>query len=67
MNLQHTRNGNWNYFEIITDNPLQRDEAAELQIKASYHPGGYGFYGFKTEQLPDGKWKNTWNCSNNCD
>ena len=37
-------------------------EARQLQLEASYHPNGYGFYGFLITHKGT-----TWYCSDSCD
>ena len=48
------------YFKYVGD--ITEDGAAALQMKAGYHPAGYGFYSFA---CINGIAR--WNCSNSCD
>jgi len=41
---------------------ISRELAMQLQMELSYHPAGYGFYGYKA--TPTGT---TWYCWNCCD
>lgn len=56
VELEITRKGSW--INFVSNEELSENEALEAQMKAGYHPGGYGFYSFK------GK---TWACATSCD
>jgi len=44
------------------DKEITESEAIEMQIQAGYHPAGYGFYKFKSENGIS-----TWMCGSSCD
>ena len=56
---EYTHPGNI-YFKYVGN--MTEDGAMKLQIRAGYHPAGYGFYEFA---CINGIAR--WNCSNNCD
>ena len=51
------------YFKVETDQELSKTQLAELQLKAGYHPGGYGGP-YNIGKTPEGY---TWECFNSCD
>lgn len=46
--------------------PIKHDDAMRAQLKAGYHPAGYGFYHFVCSGSGD-SWIATWECSDSCD
>lgn len=58
--LQRVRNGRM--FEFTYPEKITEEEAIELQTNASYHPGGYGFYAFKTTET-----ETKWACGDSSD
>ena len=56
---EYTQPGNI-YFKYVGN--MTEDGAMKLQMRAGYHPAGYGFYEFT---CINGIAR--WNCDNNCD
>lgn len=42
---------------------LLPDDAHKAQREAGYCPNGYGFFGFKCHEEPQGTYMATWRCS----
>jgi hypothetical protein len=57
------------YFRLVSDRRLTRDEIAEAQREAGYHPNGYdGPWAIQDFPLPaSNQWVHTWNCAASCD
>lgn len=54
----------WRYrFIVESDEPINEDEAVRIQKSYGYNPDGYGFGGFKTEEIENGCHRSTWTCS----
>ena len=46
---------------------FQREDIAEAQRQAGYHPGGYGCDNVVIRKVDDLYWKATWTCAGSCD
>ena len=46
--------------------PIKQDDAMREQLRAGYHPAGYGFYDFVCSGSGD-LWTATWECQDHCD
>lgn len=57
------------YFTLESMKPVSKDDAYAVQLeKSSYHPLGYGFYGYKTKYDPIlMRHITTWHCQGSCD
>lgn len=49
-------------FEYLSNAAIDSAEAVDLQCRAGWQDGGYGFYGFSSEPQGDGTFKATWYC-----
>ena len=68
MTIKKTRWGNEIHWELTSDHPIDEIIAQDAQIIEGYHPGGYDFVGFATEQLKiSKKFRATWRCYDNCE
>ena len=54
-------------WEMTAPWSITEDEAQWMMARAGYPHQGYGFYGFRTKEAPDGGFVATWECASSCD
>ena len=70
-NLTHSHSGSMIEWRYNSEEPITREDAQRLQMRAGFAPQGYGFYGFmawKNETVSDlPRHGASWRCGNSCD